>query len=110
MKQIIAARQYAPRQRYGQPSVLVSKEQCKRAPEVPWELPMLKSVYLLEKLNNLRDSLSIVRKCMRRCPTYLLLFALSSMSMNKCSGYLLCQTLEVLNSLLNAIISLFKVL
>ena len=71
---------------------------------------MLKSVYLLEKQNNVRDSLSIVCKCMRRCLAYLLLFALYSMSVNKCSGYLLCQTLEVLNSLLNAVISLFKVL
>ena len=44
-----SARQYVPCHWYGQPSVLVSKEQCKRAPEVPWELPILKSVYLLEK-------------------------------------------------------------
>jgi len=31
------------------------------------------------------------------------------MFVNKCSGHLLCQTLEALNSLLNAIISFFKV-
>ena len=32
-----------------------------------WELPILKSVYLLEKQNKVRDSLSIVCKCMRSC-------------------------------------------
>ena len=71
---------------------------------------MLKLVYLLEKQSNVRDSLSIVCKCLSVSPAYLLLFALYSMLVNKCSGHLLCQTLEALNSLLNAIISLFKVL
>ena len=49
MKQIIAARQYVPHQWYGQPPVPVSKEQCKRATEVPREFLMLKSVCFLEK-------------------------------------------------------------
>ena len=110
MKQKIAARQYAPCHWYGRSSVPVSKKQGKRAPGVPREPLMLKSVYLLEKQNNVRDSLSIVCKCMRRCPVYLLLFALHSMSVNKCLGHLLCQTLKALNSLLNVIISWFKVL
>ena len=68
---------------------------------------MLKSVYLPKKQINVRDSLSILCKCP---PVYLLLFPLYSMSVNKCSGHLLCQTLEALNSLLNAITSLFRVL
>ena len=76
---------------------------------VPGEPPMLKLVYLLEKQSNVRDSLSIVCKCLCVPPAYLL-FALYSMAVNKCLGHLLCQTLEALNSLLNAIISLFKVL
>ena len=78
---------------------------------VPGEPSMPKSIYLLEKQSNVRDSLSIMCKCMHPPPpsTYLL-FALYSLSVNKCSRHLLCHTLKALNSLLNAIISLFKVL
>ena len=65
MKQKTAARQYAPHHWYGQLSVPVSKKQYKRAPRVPREPLMLKLVYLLEKQNKVRHSLSIVRKCMR---------------------------------------------
>ena len=68
---------------------------------------MLKSVYLPKKLSNVRDSLSILCKCL---PAYFLLFPLYSMSVNKCSRHLLYRTLEALNSLLNAITSLFRVL
>ena len=89
MKQKIAACQYAPCHWYGRLSVLVSKKQCKRAPRDPGEPPMLKLVYLLEKQNKVRDSLSIVCKRMRRSFAYLLLFALYSMSVNICLGHLL---------------------
>ena len=79
---------------------------------VPGEAPMAKSIYLLEKQSNVRDSLSRMCKCMHPPPpsTYFLLFALYSLSVNKCLGHLLCQTLEALNSPLNVIISFSKVL
>ena len=65
MKQKTVARQYVSHRWYGQPLVPISKKQCKRAPRVPGEPPILKSLYLLKKQSNVRDSLSIVCKCMR---------------------------------------------
>ena len=54
------AYQYVPRHWYGQSSVPISKRQCKRAPGVSGEPMMSKSIYLLEKQNNVRCSLSIM--------------------------------------------------
>ena len=110
IKQKIATRQYVPCHWYGRSSVSVSKKQCKRAPRVSGEPPMLKSIYLLEKQSNVRDRLSIVCKCMHTSPFTSCCLPLYSMSMNKCSGHLLCQTLEALIILLSAIISSYKVL
>ena len=111
MKQKIVARQYVPCHWDGRPSMPVSKNQCKRASKVPREPLMLKSIYLLEKQSNVRDRLSIVCKCMRTPPPpFTCCLPLYSMFVNKCSGHLLCQTLEALIILLNAIISMYKVL
>ena len=65
MKQKTVACHYAPRHWYGRLLVPLSKKQCKRAPRVPREPPMLKLVYLLKKQSNVRDNQSIVCKCMR---------------------------------------------
>ena len=54
------ARQYVSRHWYGQSSEPISKRQCKRAPGVLGEPAMPKSVYLLEKQNNVRCNLSIM--------------------------------------------------
>ena len=88
MKQKTAACQYAPRHWYGRLSVPVSKKQCKRAPRVPGEPPMLKLVYLLEKQNKVRHSLSIVRKCMHSSLlTYCYLPYIACLSKNARSIY-----------------------